>query len=242
MATVFAPMGDEGKPGARQYDQVAINSIWREHVKKERATLTLNENFRLNPHALAVCRACARTHRPGLPGARHAGSRGHPRGDPPPPRQPALAIQRPATPHAKAGRAGACVPRAARNVTRRRQANMIAGKPNVDPARTGEKVEAAEDMIGACCARAHWGCRPSPAAALCAAQRRSSLPRLLRLIHRVSVVVMLRAAELDSILKETKKVPTQKYSEPIASSHEIGERQCVHALLFACGAGRVCGC
>ena len=63
-----------------------------------------------------------------------------------------------------------------------------------------------------------------------------------RLIHRVSVVVMLRAAELDSILKETKKVPTQKYSEPIASSHEIGERQCVHALLFACGAGRVCGC
>jgi len=112
----FRTMGDEGKPGARQYDQVAINSIWREHVKKERATLTLNENFRLNPHALAVCRACARTHRPGLPGARHAGSRGHPRGDPPPPRQPALAIQRPATPHAKAGRAGACVPRVPREM------------------------------------------------------------------------------------------------------------------------------
>ncbi len=53
-------------------------------------------------------------------------------------------------------------------------------------------------------------------------------PQLPRLIHRVSMVVMLRAAELDSILKETKKVPTQKYSEPIASSHEIGERQCVH--------------
>ena len=28
------------------------------------------------------------------------------------------------------------------------QANMIAGKPNVDPARTGQKMEASEDMIG----------------------------------------------------------------------------------------------
>jgi len=27
---------------------------------------------------------------------------------------------------------------------------MIAGKPNVDPARIGQKVEAAEDMIGVC--------------------------------------------------------------------------------------------
>jgi hypothetical protein len=30
------------------------------------------------------------------------------------------------------------------------------------------------------------------------------------------------AAELDSILKETKKVPTEKYSEPITANHEYG--------------------
>ena len=45
----------EEKPGAKKFDQVAINSIWREHCMKERSLLTLNENFRLNPHALAVC-------------------------------------------------------------------------------------------------------------------------------------------------------------------------------------------
>jgi hypothetical protein len=44
----------DDKPGARKYDQVAINSIWREHVKKERSMITLNENFRLNPKALTV--------------------------------------------------------------------------------------------------------------------------------------------------------------------------------------------
>lgn len=30
------------------------------------------------------------------------------------------------------------------------QANMIANKPNVDLARIGQKVEAAEDMVGVC--------------------------------------------------------------------------------------------
>merc|ERR1712127_350552 len=75
---------------------------------KERSLLTLNENFRLNPHALA--------------------------------------------------------------------ANMITGKPNVDPARTGEQIETSAEIV----------------------------------------------AELDGILEETKKVPTAKYSEPIASSHEYG--------------------
>jgi len=48
-----AAMSEE-KPGAKKYDQVAMNSIWREHCMKERSLLTLNENFRLNPHALAV--------------------------------------------------------------------------------------------------------------------------------------------------------------------------------------------
>ena len=47
-------MASEDKPGARKSDQVAQNSIWREHVKKERQMLTLNENFRLNPKSLTV--------------------------------------------------------------------------------------------------------------------------------------------------------------------------------------------
>ena len=53
---------------------------------------------------------------------------------------------------------------------------MITGKPNVDPARLGQKVEASAEMF----------------------------------------------AELDAILKETTKIPTEKYSEPITSSQEIG--------------------
>ena len=52
-----ATMSEE-KPGAKKFDQVAMNSIWREHCMKERSLLTLNENFRLNPHALAVS-SCA---------------------------------------------------------------------------------------------------------------------------------------------------------------------------------------
>ena len=56
------------------------------------------------------------------------------------------------------------------------QGNMITGKPNVDPARLGQKVEASAEMF----------------------------------------------AELDAILKETTKIPTEKYSEPITSSQEIG--------------------
>jgi len=47
-------MAEDEKVGARKCDQVSQNSIWREHVKKERQMLTLNENFRLNPHALTV--------------------------------------------------------------------------------------------------------------------------------------------------------------------------------------------
>jgi hypothetical protein len=56
---------------------------------------------------------------------------------------------------------------------------------------------------------------------------------------------MLRAAELDGILKATKQVPTQKYSEPIATSHEIGELQCacLQASCFAdCVFVCACGC
>jgi hypothetical protein len=48
---------DDGKP-KRQKDVVAMNSIWREHVKKERTILKLNENFRLNPLSLTVSRPC----------------------------------------------------------------------------------------------------------------------------------------------------------------------------------------
>mmetsp|Transcript_59628 Transcript_59628/g.141800 ORF Transcript_59628/g.141800 Transcript_59628/m.141800 type:complete len:146 (+) Transcript_59628:49-486(+) len=100
-------MGDEaGKKAAK--NQVAQNSIWREHIKKERQLLTLNENFRLNPHQLA--------------------------------------------------------------------ANMITGKPNVDPRRAGINMEVEPEMI----------------------------------------------AELDNILKETKKVPTEKYDAPATTSQEIG--------------------
>ena len=46
--------GGDDKPGAKVYDPIALNSIWREHIKKERGVLKLNEKFRLNPHALAV--------------------------------------------------------------------------------------------------------------------------------------------------------------------------------------------
>ena len=46
--------GGDDKPGAKVYDPIALNSIWREHIKKERGVLKLNEEFRLNPHALAV--------------------------------------------------------------------------------------------------------------------------------------------------------------------------------------------
>mmetsp|Transcript_25003 Transcript_25003/g.48602 ORF Transcript_25003/g.48602 Transcript_25003/m.48602 type:complete len:145 (+) Transcript_25003:66-500(+) len=91
-----------------EFDQVAINSIWREHIKKERAILTLNDKFRLNPKQLT--------------------------------------------------------------------ANMITGKPNVDPARMGHRTEADPEMI----------------------------------------------AELDDILKTTKKVPTEKYDEPMTTSQQIG--------------------
>eukprot|EP00284_Hemiselmis_tepida_P005549 CAMPEP_0174924874 /NCGR_PEP_ID=MMETSP1355-20121228/7540_1 /TAXON_ID=464990 /ORGANISM="Hemiselmis tepida, Strain CCMP443" /LENGTH=144 /DNA_ID=CAMNT_0016170729 /DNA_START=56 /DNA_END=490 /DNA_ORIENTATION=+ len=99
-------MGDEHKK--MEFDQVAINSIWREHIKKERAILKLNDQFRLNPKQLT--------------------------------------------------------------------ANMITGKPNVDPARIGHKTEADPEMI----------------------------------------------AELDNILKDTKKVPTEKYAEPMTTSQQIG--------------------
>jgi hypothetical protein len=30
-------------------DQVAMNQIWREHVKKEQSMLTLNDRFHLSP-------------------------------------------------------------------------------------------------------------------------------------------------------------------------------------------------
>ena len=58
--------GGDDKPGAKVYDPIALNSIWREHIKKERGVLKLNEKFRLNPHALAVslhlpCRAWLHT-------------------------------------------------------------------------------------------------------------------------------------------------------------------------------------
>lgn len=92
----------------QEFDQVAINSIWREHIKKENAILKLNDQFRLNPKQLT--------------------------------------------------------------------ANMITGKPNVDPARIGNKLEADPEMI----------------------------------------------AELDDILKNTKKVPTEKYEEPMTTSQQIG--------------------
>ncbi len=108
-------MGDEGKPGARQYDQVAINSIWREHVKKERATLTLNENFRLNPHALAVCvghehaNTAARRPALGTPGPPGAFARRSP-----PPAAPARAGRSaPGAATRKSG-ADACAPRVPR--------------------------------------------------------------------------------------------------------------------------------
>jgi hypothetical protein len=48
---------DDGKPKS-QKDVVAMNSIWREHVKKERTILKLNEDFRLNPLSLTVSRPC----------------------------------------------------------------------------------------------------------------------------------------------------------------------------------------
>jgi hypothetical protein len=38
-------MAEDGKPKARQYDQVAVNSIWREHCKKE---LSILSNFHLH--------------------------------------------------------------------------------------------------------------------------------------------------------------------------------------------------
>mmetsp|Transcript_41932 Transcript_41932/g.102827 ORF Transcript_41932/g.102827 Transcript_41932/m.102827 type:complete len:147 (+) Transcript_41932:105-545(+) len=101
-------MGDDAGHKKMEFDQVAINSIWREHIKKERSILKLNDQFRLNPKQLT--------------------------------------------------------------------ANMITGKPNVDPARIGAKIEADPEMI----------------------------------------------AELDNILKETKKVPTEKYEEPMTTSQEIG--------------------
>jgi len=100
-------MGDDNHK-KMEFNQIAINSIWREHIKKERAILKLNEDFRLNPKQLT--------------------------------------------------------------------ANMITGKPNVDPAREGAKLEADPEMV----------------------------------------------AELDGILKNTKKVPTEKYEEPMTTSQQIG--------------------
>eukprot|EP00961_Rhodomonas_salina_P158547 2133917-Rhodomonas_salina.2 len=47
-------MADEESGGPQKFDQVAINSIWREHIKKERAILKLNDKFRLNPKALTA--------------------------------------------------------------------------------------------------------------------------------------------------------------------------------------------
>ncbi len=48
-------MGDSKESaGAQKFDQVALNSIWREHIKKERAILKLNDEFRLNPKALTA--------------------------------------------------------------------------------------------------------------------------------------------------------------------------------------------
>mmetsp|Transcript_11853 Transcript_11853/g.23691 ORF Transcript_11853/g.23691 Transcript_11853/m.23691 type:complete len:149 (+) Transcript_11853:50-496(+) len=101
-------MSEQKEGGPQKFDQVAINSIWREHIKKERAILKLNDKFRLNPKALT--------------------------------------------------------------------ANMITEKPNVPPERLGYTITAEPEMI----------------------------------------------AELDSVLKETKKVPTEKYSEPATSSQEVG--------------------
>uniref|UniRef100_A0A7S0MTP8 Protein FAM183A n=1 Tax=Cryptomonas curvata TaxID=233186 RepID=A0A7S0MTP8_9CRYP len=93
---------------AAKLDQVSVNSIWTQHVKKELSLLKLNEDFRLNPQSLVQ--------------------------------------------------------------------NMITGKPNVDPARMGYKVSADPEIV----------------------------------------------AELDTVLKETKRFPKEKYPEPITSSHEIG--------------------
>ena len=94
-------MAEDGKPKARQYDKVAVNSIWREHCKKELSILKLNEDFRLNPHKLAVL--SRRT--PALGGPAQS------RGAPPPPRWPLPAF-------GTATRAKSCICAPAR--TRRR--------------------------------------------------------------------------------------------------------------------------
>jgi hypothetical protein len=43
-------MAEDGKPKARQYDQVAVNSIWREHCKKELSILKQLSPPIGNPH------------------------------------------------------------------------------------------------------------------------------------------------------------------------------------------------
>ena len=74
--------------------------------------------------------------------------------------------------------------------------NMITGKPNVDPARMGYKVSADPDIVG---------------------ERTPFAPRLPSAEHSGRA-----AAELDTVLKETKKVPKDKYPEPVTSSQQIG--------------------
>jgi hypothetical protein len=76
---------------------------------------------------------------------------------------------------------------------------MITGKPNVDPARMGYKVSADPEIVG----------------------------MLIKPSFLFSFWVDLSSsiaspAELDTVLKETKRSPKEKYPEPITSSHEIG--------------------
>ncbi len=79
--------------------------------------------------------------------------------------------------------------------------NMITGKPNVDPARMGYKVSADPEIVGMLIKTSflwsYWADLFFP--------------------HRYAA-----AAELDTVIKETKRLPKEKYPEPITSSHEIG--------------------
>ena len=73
---------------------------------------------------------------------------------------------------------------------------MITGKPNIDPARMGYKVSADPEIVGKLI-KTHFIGPTSPYG--------RAVP-----------------AELDTVLKEIKRSPKEKYPEPITSSHEIG--------------------
>jgi hypothetical protein len=94
---------------------------------KERSLLTLNENFRLNPHALAVC--C--------------------------PLRDLCPFVGLISTNLLARSSCPCVPCTCSDRWLGSQANMITGKPNVDPARTGEKIETSSEIIGLKTAHPH---------------------------------------------------------------------------------------